>query len=461
VIGMGEDNILVEPDGTVWRIDNGGALRYRAQGALKDPKAWNAGVVDLWGMRDAATNPKAAQVFGHLTPREVAAQVTQLKARFGAADLSVERLADVVGMLGARMDNLERFERQVTTMKDDKYKDAYVERFTRGYQQLMRDGLAEALPQKLVLNTAFTRGTPDPRWAVDENGDLFDALRDATKRDGSASPLAIFQKSLADAKGNYGFIQEWSRQQGSDSWNAQPALVKAWYAAQREVDFDKYFHRDARGEVQVDLGQGVVRAATTFDEVLIGARQNVPRVFAQTLAALPINQRPNTADAYESFETTLAMQNAFSYALLERTRIQARRDDFGDPYTVRVLRTEDPRVIQDQGIRAGDVKVLQRGAMESTSAITAISVFGDALTVQDVPIHRIMGTYYQGRNLANEPPKDMFLGIGENELVAHLEGLKMRYIKQIGRGSVATTTYNAMRDAILNAPTLADIPRGL
>jgi hypothetical protein len=99
--------------------------------------------------------------------------------------------------------------------------------------------------------------------------------------------------------------------------------------------------------------------------------------------------------------------------------------------------------------------------MESTSAITAIAVRGDALTVQDVPIHRIMGTYYQGRNVANQPAKDMFLGIGENELVAHLEGLKMRYIKQIGRGSVATTTYNAMRDAILNAPTLADIPRGL
>lgn len=461
VIGMGEDNILVEPDGTVWRIDNGGALRYRAQGALKDLKAWNAGVVDLWGMRDPATNPKAAQVFGHLTPREIATQVTQLKARFDAADLSVERLADVVGTLSARMDNMERFARQVTTMKDDKYKDGYVERFTRGYQQLMRDGLAEALPQKLVLNTAFTRGTPDPRWAVDENGDLFDALRDATKRDGSASPLAIFQKTLADAKGNYGFIQEWAHQQGGHSWNRQPSLVKAWYAAQREVEFDKYYHGGAEGEIRVDFGQGVVRPATTFDEVLLGARQTVPQLFAQTLAALPVGQRPNAADAYESFETTFAMQNAFSYALLERTRIQARRDDFGDPYTVRVVRTENPTVLQGQRIRAGDVKVLERGAMESTSAITAIAVRGDALTVQDVPIHRIMGTYYQGRNLANQPAKDMFLGIGENELVAHLEGLKMRYIKRIGRGAVATATYNGMRDAILNAPTLADIPRGL
>ena len=97
------------------------------------------------------------------------------------------------------------------------------------------------------------------------------------------------------------------------------------------------------------------------------------------------------------------------------------------------------------------------------SAITAIVASGGPhLTVQDVPIHRVMATYMQGRNDAGNNARDMFAGIPENEYVAHLEGLPARYIRRIGRGvQSAEDDYATMRDAILNAPTLADIPRGL
>ena len=448
VIGMGEDNILVEPNGTVWRIDNGGALRYRAQGALKDPKAWNAGVVDLWGMRSAIINPKAAEVFGVLTPREIAAQITALKAQYLNVDLSRVLEYDVVDMLYARVDNLSRCERQITTMKDDKYKDAYVERFTHSYQELMRDGLAESLPKILEVNTAYAGGTPDPRYVVDENGDLFDTLRHSTKRDGTRSPLAILQDTMKRSGGNYEYVQGWAHDQAGSSWSPTPVLVKEWYSLQRDVPYDNYFRKEG---IQYNGA-----TATNWNDVERGVKDTVATRYDGTMAA-----GATPTDLFEAFQQTYAVQNAFSYALLERTTTRARRDDFGDPYTVRVVRTEPRKAIQ--GIAEGQVAVIARGAMESTSAITAIRASGGPyLTVQDVPIHRVMGTYMQGRNDASNRAQDMFLGIGENEYVAHLEGLPMRYIREIGTGGRSVEDdYATMRNAILNAPTLNDIPAGL
>ena len=51
VVGAGADNILIDKDGKPWRIDNGGALAYRAQGAKKKHEEWENGFVDdLWTM---------------------------------------------------------------------------------------------------------------------------------------------------------------------------------------------------------------------------------------------------------------------------------------------------------------------------------------------------------------------------------------------------------------------------
>ena len=52
VVGASKDNILVEDDGKVWRIDNGGSFRYRAQGAKKEKEFLNDYPVELWTLRD-------------------------------------------------------------------------------------------------------------------------------------------------------------------------------------------------------------------------------------------------------------------------------------------------------------------------------------------------------------------------------------------------------------------------
>jgi hypothetical protein len=74
VIGLSKDNILVDLGGTPHRIDNGGALKYRAQGSPKGAKFGDK-VTELQTMRDATINPSAAEVYKHLTDHDVRQQM--------------------------------------------------------------------------------------------------------------------------------------------------------------------------------------------------------------------------------------------------------------------------------------------------------------------------------------------------------------------------------------------------
>jgi hypothetical protein len=80
VVGAGGDNVVVDKDGIAWRIDNGGALAYRAQGAPKG-SAWNAAVGEIDSMR--APSCPAGKVFGGVTNADVTKQVNHLAEKYG------------------------------------------------------------------------------------------------------------------------------------------------------------------------------------------------------------------------------------------------------------------------------------------------------------------------------------------------------------------------------------------
>jgi hypothetical protein len=75
--GGGGDNVLVDQYGVPWRIDNGGALKYRAQGSPKGSK-FGPTVGELDTLRSPAYNAAAAAVFGHLSDADVKHQVEDL-----------------------------------------------------------------------------------------------------------------------------------------------------------------------------------------------------------------------------------------------------------------------------------------------------------------------------------------------------------------------------------------------
>jgi hypothetical protein len=104
VVGASYDNIKVNAAGVPLRIDNGGALRYRAQGALKG-SAWSGTVGELDSLRNPAMNPTSSAVFGKLTAAEIKKQA---KAALGKRAAVLKALpAELHAVINQRFDYLQ------------------------------------------------------------------------------------------------------------------------------------------------------------------------------------------------------------------------------------------------------------------------------------------------------------------------------------------------------------------
>lgn len=99
VTGANGDNIIVDKYGTPWRIDNGGAMSFRAQGASKG-SLWNEKVDELVSMREKGP---AGQMFKGLTNKDVENQVDHLVSKspmLGSNAMLDERLERLKMMTG-------------------------------------------------------------------------------------------------------------------------------------------------------------------------------------------------------------------------------------------------------------------------------------------------------------------------------------------------------------------------
>ncbi len=76
VVGLNFDNIIIDEHADPWRVDNGGGLFYRAQGALK--KSWGGDVTELNTMRNPKLNYSAGTVFEGITSAEIKEQAQAL-----------------------------------------------------------------------------------------------------------------------------------------------------------------------------------------------------------------------------------------------------------------------------------------------------------------------------------------------------------------------------------------------
>lgn len=100
VIGLAADNIIVDKNGIPWRVDNGGALEYRAKGAKKGDK-WNDKLEELDSMRKMG---EAGKVFGKLTDKDIALQAQTVLNKAVGLVMSGE----ITGTLHQRLQTLEK-----------------------------------------------------------------------------------------------------------------------------------------------------------------------------------------------------------------------------------------------------------------------------------------------------------------------------------------------------------------
>jgi hypothetical protein len=93
--------------------------------------------------------------------------------------------------------------------------------------------------------------------------------------------------------------------------------------------------------------------------------------------------------------------------------------------TLLVYRTEDKETLDNYGISepSNEEKyTMRRGIAESGSLMEPVVVYGAHITVQQVPLHRIFGSYlthqFRSENGGNEP---------EKEVVCLFEGIPFKY----------------------------------
>lgn len=102
VIGMGQDNIIVDSKGTPYRIDNGGSLKFRAQGA---PKTYGPEVGEIDTLR---SSNQGKPVFGSVTDADISKQVADIVKRRDSILHAAASNPEVQSTLSKRIDYLAR-----------------------------------------------------------------------------------------------------------------------------------------------------------------------------------------------------------------------------------------------------------------------------------------------------------------------------------------------------------------
>lgn len=108
VAGLDLDNVIIQ-DGIAHRIDNGGALNFRAQGAKKKAGEFGPKVLELESMLDPNVNPQAAEIYSGIPDAEMKLQVLRMnKNREKILNVARATDPDLAVVLEKRMDFLTK-----------------------------------------------------------------------------------------------------------------------------------------------------------------------------------------------------------------------------------------------------------------------------------------------------------------------------------------------------------------
>ncbi len=190
VAGLNHDNIVVDAAGTPWRIDNGGSLRYRAQGTAKTAEEWSAHPMELWSMRDAKTNARTAELFGSADIYKIAdrIQATDFEQIIAAAPPELQP------MLRARATQLQDTARKAIEYRDSKFIAPHADRITEEVMHLRQAEVAAPMSGQL-------QQTSNPVELEDTTGRKFNHLRTVARGSSTATtdPGAFFYDKILPA----------------------------------------------------------------------------------------------------------------------------------------------------------------------------------------------------------------------------------------------------------------------
>jgi len=380
VVGMSNDNIMVDKAGAVWRIDNGGSLRYRAQGGMK-PMGFTEYPQELWTMRKRRWNDRifdtTEDVLGDTKWFDIEKQMRRIGKNEDELLALFDENPDVRKALKGRLGHYDELTKMSSKMRRDDWVGDYVDIFSRHNIGLQAAGWTETLPDELKM----VRG--DLHRVVDGKGRRWDNLRG---RDSASTKLMDYINANGGSygRGRSDVVTFWAGEQAGSSWSPGAMAGKAFWKRQRKLPADTWSWGEWRG-------YDFKKADTFLDR------------------ALQITGK-------ENYEESMAAMHAASYQAMLRVKGPGRNIR---KRTWRIWRGDSPGSLHARGIGPGETAVIQKGISESTSGFKFNWHGGE--TYQDVPFHRITAVYWFDRTAGSGD--GLLLGDGENEFLAMMDGI--------------------------------------
>lgn len=179
VTGQADDNLLRDKAGTVWRIDNGGGLRFRAQGARKTADEWGEHPTDFWTMRRAGV--AAERIMGKADFFELVRQVEAITPAQVTA-LKEALPADVFATVEKRLEHLRDIAASSLDAQHFAWRADTWDEVAGHMIGLRKSGFTGALPKSLTV-TGHSE-------IVDERGIKWGGFRSLSLPGRSAAPVA-------------------------------------------------------------------------------------------------------------------------------------------------------------------------------------------------------------------------------------------------------------------------------
>lgn len=431
-VGMGKDNMLVA-GGKVWRVDNGGALRWRAQGQRKGSFD-SDGVMELWTMRNRSLewggsisiNKDAHDIFRGIKPYQLADMIAEARdaGKIDDALAFFEQSIDEGWLPGNESDwrgLLQTLEGRAKALNDfavrgERWRAALMDETFFDDTSYMMDGFRRAGFKSALSKELKPKSSVNWVEMVDENGKPWDHLR-IDERTSSGQPIgerwlrefAALNGIAPDAACE--LVSSWTREQAGSSWRSSAVKYKAWVAT-RTLD----------------------QTRVSKDDFYWGKKPpaSLERSYGSWMKKCGLSK--------EQGHEVLTAWHAFQQSVLENVDLPNVDKDKG---ILRVFRTEDDYVTSVYSLKTSntpqnpDNKAYKRGACESTSIVWAKGVHGYQTYEHAVPICRVMGMYPVSRPSAGRR-SGLFAGDSENEFTVNLLGIRAKYAGNVRLGSDVT-----------------------
>lgn len=489
VLGTAQDNVLVDKDGNAWRIDNGSAFGFRAQGSKKKPEEWEKREwPDDW--RSLRTSGINKGVFDKLTAHDIFHAFNQIDvdaAISGLPDATKKALAkplEEMRQMGARCADFDRggYIPDTTSfvletsydMSKAGMRESMPTATIKAHRGSSPAGVGWLRPSSVSGRSATQGVSSDAAHIVMEasksinyhiaQGDNKPNMSKVHAATALKNDLALAAPHDANAKTLLAAVNEIEKSAASkftiktpivDSslsvdWSKAPgksAPTTGAYSCFAEAveDFARRNGTEAKRATELFDGQG-------------GSSSSMGSCKAKVIEMMDIGIDPSNPPA--SVYSRSGLQHAVSFykthpkeleldrkayhvwksatqLLLENCDIP--RADKGSR-TIRLCRTMDSEIKKYNPVKGEIMPFIPEGAHESYSVDWVVVISGSHAVMRDVPFSRVSSISYSTTSSGG----DLYLGDSENEVGANTIGLPCVYMGGFFRSGDPVDPFDAV-----------------